>query len=62
MLLIDFLIIDFHLLNPAVIAHIFMPLQNFFYTIPIGISSEEVKVEIEIHAVVAKAKIRKCSR
>ena len=47
-----FLIIDLYFLVPAVIADI---------VISIGIPSKETKAEIEIHPVIAEAKIRKCS-
>ena len=47
-----FLIIDLYFLVPAVIAEI---------VISIGIPSKETKAEIEIHPVIAEAKIRKCS-
>ena len=47
-----FLIIDLYFLVPAVIAEI---------VISIGIPSKEAKAEIEIHRVIAEAKIRKCS-
>ena len=47
-----FLIIDLYFLVPALIAEI---------VISIGIPSKETKAEIEIHPVIAEAKIRKCS-
>ena len=47
-----FLIIDLYFLVPAVIAEI---------VISIGIPSKETKAKIEIHPVIAEAKIRKCS-
>ena len=47
-----FLIIDLYFLVPAVIAEI---------VISIGIPSKETKAEIEIHPVIAEAKIKKCS-
>ena len=59
MFVIAFLIVDLYVLIPAVIAHIFNPITEL--VIPIGISYKEVKAEIKIHAVVVKAKIRKCS-
>ena len=46
-----FLIIDLYFLVPAVIAEI---------VISIGVPSKEAKAEIEIHRVIAEAKIRKC--
>ena len=54
-----FLIIDLYFLIPAVIAQSFHPIAEL--VIPIGIPSKEAKVEIEIHPVIVKAKIRKCS-
>ena len=42
---------------PETIAQIFKPTAEL--VIPIGISSKEAKPEIEIHAVIAEAKIRK---
>ena len=59
MFVIAFLIVDLYVLIPAVIAHIFNSITEL--VIPIGISCKEVKEEIKIHAVVVKAKIRKCS-
>ena len=49
----------FFLLVPAIIAQIFNPIAEL--VIPIGIPSDEAKVEIELHPVTTKAKIRKCS-
>ena len=43
----------------APVAQIFNPIAEL--VIPIGIPSKEAKVEIEIHQVIVKAKIRKCS-
>ena len=60
MLVFLFLIIDLNFLIPAVIVHIFNPIIEL--VLPLGIPSKEAKTEIEIHAVTAKAKIRKCSR
>ena len=44
-------------LFPAAIAQIFNPIAEL--VIPIGMSSKEAKAEIEIHPVIAEAKIRK---
>ena len=52
-----FLIIDLYVLIPAAIAQIFNPIAEL--VIPIGMSSKEAKAEIEIHPVIAEAKIRK---
>ena len=54
-----FLIIDLYFLIFAVFAQIF----NFIgeLVIPLEIPSKEVKAEIEIHAVIVEAKIKKCS-
>ena len=54
-----FLIIDLYFLIPAVIAQIFNPIAEL--VIPIGIPNKEAKAEIEIHLVIAEAKIRECS-
>ena len=59
MLFFFFLIIDLYFLIPAVIAQIFNP--NAELVLPIGITSKDAKAEIEIHPVIVKAKIRKCS-
>ena len=45
------------LLVPAVIAQIFSPIAELI--IPIGTPNKEAKAEIEIHPVIAEAKIRK---
>ena len=52
-----FLIIDLYILIPAAIAQIFNPIAEL--VIPIGMLSKEAKAEIEIHPVIAEAKIRK---
>ena len=54
-----FLIIALYVLIPVDIAEIFLPTGE--PVIPIGISSKEAKAVIEIHPVIVKAKIRKCS-
>ena len=54
-----FLIIDIHFLIPAVIAQIFNPVAELI--ISVWILSKEAKAEIEIHPVLAEAKIRKRS-
>ena len=54
-----FLIIDLYFLISAAIAQIFNPIAELL--IPIGTTSKEAKAEIEIHPVIAEAKIRKCS-
>ena len=54
-----FLIIDLYFLTPPVIAQIFNPIAEL--VIPIVIPSKEAKAEIEMHTVIAEAKIRKCS-
>ena len=51
--------IDLYFLIPAVVAQIFNPTAEL--VIPIEISIKEGKAEIEIHPVIAEAKIRKCS-
>ena len=48
-----------NLLIPAFIPQIFNPIAEL--AIPIGISSEEAKVETETQPVIVEAKIRKCS-
>ena len=53
------LIIDLCFLIPQVFAQIFNSIAE--QRIPIGIPRKEAKVEIEIHPVIAVAKIRKCS-
>ena len=53
-----FLISDLHFLIPAATVQIFNLIAEF--VIPIRIPSKEAKTEIEIHPVIAKAKIRKC--
>ena len=58
-MLLFFLIIDLYLLIPAVIAQIFNLIAELVF--PIGIPIKEGKVEIEIHTVIAEARIRKCS-
>ena len=52
-----FLIIDLHFLIPAAIAQIFGPIAEL--RIPVGTPNKEAKAEIEIHAVIEEAKIRK---
>ena len=47
-----FLIIDLHVLIPAVIAQIFNPIAE--HVIPIGIPSKEAKAETEIQPVSAE--------
>ena len=54
-----FVIIDLHFLFPPVIAQTFNAIAEL--AIPIGIPIKEAKAEIEIHPVIVKAKIRKCS-
>ena len=58
-MLLFFLIIDLYVLIPAAIAQIFNRIAELINLI--GIPSKEVKAEIEIHPVIVKAKIRKCS-
>ena len=53
-----FLINDFYLLIPAVIAQIFDAIAEL--VIPIEISSKEEKAETEIHLVTVEFKKRKC--
>ena len=57
MLLFLFLIIDLYI--PAAIAQSFSPVAELVTRI--GIPSQDAKAEIEIHPVIAEAKIRKCS-
>ena len=52
----SFLIIHLYFLIPAVIAQIFNLIAEL--VIPMRISSKEAKTEIEIHSVIAEAKIR----
>ena len=54
-----FLIIDLQFLILAVIAQIFNPIAEL--VIPIAISNKKAKIEIEIHPVIAEAKIWKLS-
>ena len=54
-----FLIIALYFLIHAAIAQIINPIAEL--VIPIGIPKKEAKTEIEIHPVIAEAKIRKCS-
>ena len=54
-----FLILDLCFLIPAVIAQIVNLIAEL--VIPIEIPSKEAKVEVEIHPLTAKAKMRKCS-
>lgn len=54
-MLIFFLIIDLHF--SAAIAQSFKSISEL--AVPIGIPSEEVKVEIEMRPVIPEAKIRK---
>ena len=54
-----FLIIDLYFLIPAAIAENFNSAAEL--TIPIEMPRKESKAEIEIHAVIVEAKIRKCS-
>ena len=58
-MLLVFLIIDFYFLIVAAIAQFFNPISEL--VIPIGIPSKETKAQIEIHSVIAVAKIRMCS-
>ena len=51
------LIIEF--LIPAAIPQIFNPIAEL--VIPVGIPIKKAESEIEIHPVIAEAKIRKCS-
>ena len=54
-----FLIIDLSFLMAASIAQMFNSIAE--PVLPIGKPSNEAKAEIEIHAVIVEAKIRKCS-
>ena len=54
-----FLIIDLYFLITVAVAQIYNPIVEL--VIPIGIPSNEAKVETEIHPAVIEAKIRKCS-
>ena len=54
-----FLIIDLYFLIPAAIGQIFIYIAEFL--IPKGIPIKEENAEIEIHSVIAEAKIRQCS-
>ena len=54
-----FLIIDLYFLICAAIAQYFNPVTEL--VIPTVIPTKEAKVEIEIHTVIVKAKIRKYS-
>ena len=58
-LLLFFLIIDLQFLTPVSITQIFNPIAEL--VIPTVIPSKEAKAEIEIHPVIAEARIRKCS-
>ena len=55
-MLFFFLIIDLYFLIPAVIAQIFNPIAEL--VIPIGIPIKEAREEIEIHPIIAEAKIK----
>ena len=61
MLTILFLFLNYwlRLMNSATIAEIFNNIAELL--ISKGILSKEAKAEIEIHPVITKAKIRKCS-
>ena len=59
MLLFFSLMIDLYFLIPAVIAKIFKPIAEI--VIPIRIPTKEAKAEIEVHPVIVKASMRKCS-
>ena len=54
-----FLIIDLYFIIPAAIAQILNPISEL--VVPIGMPIKDVKAEVEIHPVIAEAKIRKCS-
>ena len=54
-----FLIIDLHFLVDAIIAQIFDSIVELI--IPSQISIKEAKTEMEIHIVIAKAKVSTCS-
>ena len=55
-MLFFFLIIDLYFLIPALIAQIFNPIAEL--VIPIGIPIKEAREEIEIHPIIAEAKIK----
>ena len=59
MFLFCFFIIDLYFLTIVAIAQIFNSIAKL--VIPTGLSNKEVKAEIETHAVIAEAKIKKCS-
>ena len=59
MLFFFFLITNLYLLIPAATAQICNPMAEL--KISLRIPTKEVKAEIEIHPVIAEAKIRKCS-
>ena len=50
---------DLYFLIPVVTAQIFNPITEL--VIPIGILGKVAKAEVEIHPVIAEAKIRKCT-
>ena len=54
-----FLIIYLYLLIPAAIAQLFNPIDEL--VIPVEVPNKEAKAEIEIHQILAEAKIRKSS-
>ena len=54
-----FLIIDLYFLIPSVIAQIFDPISDL--VIPIEISTEEAKAEMETHPVIVEVTISKWS-
>ena len=54
-----FLIIDLYFLTAAFITQNFNPSEELL--IPIAISANEAKAEMETHHVTAESKIRKCS-
>ena len=54
-----FLIIDLYFLILANIAQIFNPILKLI--IPLEISTKEAKVQMEIHTVTAKTKVKECS-
>ena len=54
-----FLIIDLHLLIPAVIAQIFNPIAEL--AVSTRMPTKEEKAEIETHTVTIEVKISKCS-
>ena len=53
------LIIDLYFLTSAVIVQIRNPIAEL--VLPMGIINKKAKGEIEIHLIMAEAKIRKCS-